>query len=203
MNLDKNYPVQSKLIFIGGAARSGKGILARRILAEMQLPFLSLDVLKMGLTRGVPEYAIDPDAGGMQVAARLWPLVCEMSITMLHEQIDYVFEGEILPKHVDALRQAYPTQVHACFLGYSKIAPSQKLFEIRTHAGHPNDWPRDYTDADLLAIIDREIAFSRYVQAECDRVQFRYFDTSQNFMQVLDEAAAYVRGVGYKDWTNL
>jgi len=56
------------LIFIGGAARAGKGMLVRRLFAEMQLPFLSLDVLKMGLARGVPEYTINPDAGGIQVA---------------------------------------------------------------------------------------------------------------------------------------
>jgi hypothetical protein len=182
------------LIFIGGAARTGKGILARRLLAEMQLPFLSLDVLKMGLARGVPEYPIDPDAGGLQVAKRLWPLVREMSINLLHEQMDYVFEGEILPKDVDALRYAYPTQILACFLGYNTLTPTQKLHEIRTHTGHPNDWPRDYSDADLLAIIVREIGFSHYLQAECVRYHFRYFDTSRIFMQVLDEAAAYVRG---------
>lgn len=186
---------QSMLIFIGGAARTGKGMLVRRLLAEMQLPFLNLDVLKMGLARGVPEYTIDPDAGGMQVAERLWPLVREMSINLLHEQMDYVFEGEILPKDVDTLRHAYPTQVHACFLGYSALTPTQKMHEIRTHSGHPNDWPREYSDADLLAIIDREIAFSQFVQAECIRYHFRYFDTSHNFMQVLDDVVAYVRGV--------
>ena len=183
------------LIFIGGAARTGKGILVRRLLAEMQLPFLSLDVLKMGLARGVPEYPIDPDAGGMQVAERLWPLVREMSINLLHEQMDYVFEGEILPKNVDALRNAYPTGVRACFLGYSTITPTQKLHEIRTYAGHPNDWPREYTDADLLAIIDREIAFSKNLQAECVRYHIRYFDMSHNFMQVLEDVVAYFRGV--------
>jgi len=183
------------LIFIGGAARTGKGMLARRLLAEMQLLFLSLDVLKMGLARGVPGYPIDPDAGGMQVAERLWPLVREMSISMLREGMDYVFEGEILPKNVDALRHTYPTQVRACFLGYSTITPTQKLHEIRTHAGHPNDWPREYTAADLLAIIEREIAFSQYVQAECARYHFRNFDMSHNFRPVLDEVAAYFSGV--------
>ena len=71
------------LLFIGGAARTGKGILARRLLAEMQLPYLSIDVLKMGLARGVPEYAINPDAGGIIVAEKLWPLVREMSISLL------------------------------------------------------------------------------------------------------------------------
>ena len=183
------------LFFIGGAARTGKGMLTRRLLTEMQLPYLSLDVLKMGLTRGVPEYSIDPDAGGMQVATRLWPLVREMSINLLYEQADYVFEGEILPRDVAALRCAYPAQVCGVFLGYSAVTPTQKLDEIRTHAGFPNDWPREYSDAALLAIINREITFSRYLQAECLRYHFRYFDSSQHFMQVLDEVVAYVQGM--------
>ena len=183
------------VIFIGGAARTGKGILSRRILAEMGLPFLSLDVLKMGLTRGVPEYPIDPDAGGVQVAERLWPLVREMSISMLHEGIDYVFEGELLPRDVAALQDAYPVQVQVCFLGYSTITPNQKMHEIRTHAGHPNDWPREYSDADLLAIIEREIAFSQYLKAECEKYHIRYFDLSHHFMPVMDEVMTYFRSM--------
>jgi len=133
------------LLFIGGAARTGKGMLVRRLLVERQMPYLSLDVLKMGLARGVPEYAIDPDAGGLLVGERLWPLVREMSLNLLAEEVDYVMEGELLPKHVAALRRLYPSQIKACFLGYTTITPDQKLHAIRTHAGHPNDWPRDYS----------------------------------------------------------
>ncbi len=181
------------LFFIGGAARTGKGILARRLLAEMRLPYLSLDVLKMGLARGAPEYTLDPNAGAIQVAARLWPLVREMSISLLHDQIDYVFEGEILPTDVDVLRQMYPTQIRACFLGYVSIAPTRKLQEIRTHAGHPNDWPQTYTDADLLTIIHREIKFSEYLQAECSQYRFQYYDISDQFLARLDEVVEYVR----------
>lgn len=179
--------------YIGGAARSGKGILVRRLLTDLHLPYLSLDVLKMGLTRGFPELAFDPDAGGMQVAERLWPLVREMSRNLFADQTDYVFEGEILPKHVDALRQEYPTQINACFLGYSTISPVQKLHEIRAHSGYPNDWSQSYTDAGLLSIIHREIAFSRYLQVECVRLQLPYFDLSNQFMPVLDKVVDYIR----------
>jgi hypothetical protein len=184
------------LLFIGGAARTGKGILVRRLLAEMHLPYLSLDVLKMGLARGVPEFALDPDAGGMQVAERLWPLVREMSMSLLDQQVDYVMEGEIVPKHVDALRHSHPAQIKACFLGYSTIAPAQKLHEIRTHAGHPNDWPQNHTDANLLTIITREIAFSQYLQAECAQYSFLYFDTSHQFIKTLDEVVAFALEAG-------
>lgn len=181
------------LLFIGGAARTGKGILARRLVGAMQLPYLSLDVLKMGLARGVPEYDIDPNAGAIPVAERLWPLVREMSISLLRDSLDYVIEGEILPKHVDALRQAHPSQVKACFLGYTTITPARKLHEIRMHAGYPNDWSSSYADLALLNIITREIAFSQYLMDECATYRLRYFDMSHNFVQTLDQVVAYVQ----------
>jgi len=180
------------ILFIGGAARTGKGILVRRLLVERQMPYLSLDVLKMGLARGVPEYDIDPDAGGILVGERLWPLVREMSINLLAEGVDYVIEGELLPKHVAALWQAYPAQIKACFLGYTTITPEQKLHDIRTHAGHPNDWPREYSDPDLLNIITKMIEFSRYLKEECAAYHIRYFDTSHHFVETLDQVVAYV-----------
>jgi hypothetical protein len=181
------------LFFIGGAARTGKGILARRLLADLRLPYLSLDVLKMGLARGAPEYLIDPDAGAIQVAARLWPLVREMSINLLHDEVDYVFEGEILPKDVHALREMYPTQIKAYFLGYANIMPIRKLTEIRAHAGHPNDWSQHYSDKDLLAVIHREIRFSKFLRAECAKYHLQYGDTSQQFLARLDEVVEYIR----------
>ena len=186
------------LIFIGGAARTGKGILTRRLLAEHNLPYLSLDVLKMGLARGMPHCAVDPDAGGVVVAQGLWPLVREMCRNLLMEGVDYVFEGEILPESVAALRQEYPERIAGCFLGYSSIAPEQKLLEVRTHGGHPNDWPQEYSDDALLAVIKREIAFSQYLLAECTLHQFPYFDTSDRFLPTLDAVVAYVRGQNAK-----
>ena len=183
---------ESLLVFIGGAARTGKGILVRRLLVERQMSYLSLDVLKMGLTRGVPEYEIDPDAGGMLVGERLWPLVREMSLSLLAEGVDYVLEGELLPKHVAALRQEYPEQIRACFLGYTAITPEQKLRAIRSHAGHPNDWPSAYSDSALLNIIIEMIAFSHYLRDECAKYDLRYFDTSYRFVETLDQVIAYV-----------
>jgi hypothetical protein len=182
------------LVFIGGAARTGKSLLVRRLLADMQMSYLSIDVLKMGLARGAPEYGLDPDAGGIIVAEKLWPLVREMSASLLREGIDYAMEGELLPRHVDALRRAHPSQVKACFLGYSTITPTQKLHEIRTYSGHPNDWSSTYADASLLGIIAREIAFSQYLIDECAKYDLRYFDTSHDFVQTQERVVAYIRG---------
>lgn len=183
------------LLFIGGAARTGKGILARRLLVERQMPYLSLDVLKMGLTRGVPEFEIDPDAGGLVVGERLWPLVREMSASLLRDGVDYVIEGELLPKHVAALHRAHPAQVRSCFLGYKDIAPEQKVREIRAHAGLPNDWPSEYSDAVVAGIVANMIEFSRYLAAECAAHDLPYFDTSSHFCTTLDRVFAYLCAV--------
>jgi hypothetical protein len=67
----------------------------------------------MGLMRGLPEMAFDPNAGGMQVVEWLWPLVREMSRILFADQVGYVFEGELLSRHVAGLRAEYATQVTA------------------------------------------------------------------------------------------
>ena len=182
------------LLFIGGAARTGKGILVRRLLVERYMPYVHLDVLKRGLARGVPEYGIDPNAGAKAVGERLWPLVREMCASLLRDDIDYVIEGEVLPKDVAALRDAHPSQVKACFLGYTTITPEEKLRNIRTHGGYPNDWAPEYTDAALLEVIASMIEFSRYLKRECAVYDIPYFDTSDNFTQTLDQVMAYVVG---------
>jgi hypothetical protein len=180
------------LLFIGGAARTGKGILVRRLLLERQMSFLSLDALKMGLTRGVPEFEIDPNAGAIPVAERLWSLVREMSLNLMSEGVDYVLEGELLPKHVAALQQQYPAQVRACFLGYHSTTPEQKCREVRAYGGFPNDWSLEYSDPELLTVLMREIDFSRYLLEECSRFNLPYFDTSSQFLETLDRVFAFV-----------
>lgn len=174
------------LLFLGGAARTGKGIIAHRLLREQHIPYLSLDVLKMSLTRGMPAVGITPDAGARVVAEQLWPLVREMTPNLIGEGVPYLIEGEVLPYQVAELRERNPGRVAACFLGYAHISPTQKLAEIRQIGGSRNDWPAELTDAALLAIIEREIGFSLYLWEECRIHDFPYFDTSLSFAETLE-----------------
>ncbi len=191
------------LFFIGGAARTGKGILTRRLLAEARLPYLSVDVLKMGVVRAFPVLGIQPDAGALIVAHQIWPLVWEMSRSLLFDRVSYIFEGEILPQPLALLRDHNPTQVNACFIGYALIDPQQKLEQIRQNAGYPNDWSISYSDADLLSIIQREIGFSQYLQHACQSSNFPYFDTSQNFVATLDQVFQHIQSVFRQGETNV
>lgn len=181
------------LFFVGGAARSGKSMLARRLLADERLPYVSLDVLKMGLVRAFPRLGIDPNAGAMITAVQLWPLVREMSHSLLADRVSYVFEGELLPKQLADLRDHFPTQVYACFLGYAFLQADDKLKHMRKHTGYPNDWSVEYTDTELLAIIRREIEFSQYVRDECQTYNFPYFDTSHDFVATGEQVFVHIQ----------
>lgn len=179
---------------IGGAARTGKSLLSRRLLLETQQPYLSLDVLKMGLVNGVPEYGVDPEASSSEVAEKLWPLVRAMCVNMIETGDTYIVEGEILPAHADELAQQYPGEIRACFLGYADIAPEQKLREIREFGGHPNDWIAGCSEEYVLDFVRDSIALSRALRDECAQRNLPYFDTSVAFLETLDRAAEYLKG---------
>jgi hypothetical protein len=183
------------LLIIGGPGRTGKGILSRRLMAETGQPYLSLDVVKMGLASGVPSYGMDPDASTRAVAEKLWPLVRAMAINMLETEVHYIVEGEILPGHAVELAERFPGQVRACFLGYAEVEPERKLREIREFSGLPNDWTVGEPDASVLDVIHASIAFSRELRDECARYNLPYFDTSQDFSAALDRAAAHLKAV--------
>ncbi|NHF57860.1 hypothetical protein FK220_000805 [Flavobacteriaceae bacterium TP-CH-4] len=46
------------LYIISGSSRSGKTLMAKKILAEKGVSYLLLDWLVMGFTNGIPEYGI-------------------------------------------------------------------------------------------------------------------------------------------------
>jgi hypothetical protein len=180
------------LIFLAGAARTGKSMLSRRLLAKRMIPFLSVDVLMMGLVRGKPELKIRHDEGALVTGEYIWPVVYEMSRSLLYDQTDYLFEGELLPYQIAKQRDEAPGQIIGCFLGYDQIDPHEKLRTIRQFSGFPNDWPQEVDDAKLLAIVEREIAFSRYLRQECQRYDLPYFDFSHSFLEQHDQIEASI-----------
>jgi hypothetical protein len=181
------------LYLVGGASRSGKSLLARRLLMRQHIPYFSIDILMMGLFNGYPAFGLDTEASGIVLGEMLWPILRAMAVNILEEKLyhpTYLLEGvELLPKHVAELIQTYPGQIRACFIGYTRLEPAAKLPVVRQHE---KDWGNYYTDEEALAFLAGEVEFSRYLQHECAAYNLRYFDCSEDIMGTVEEAMQYL-----------
>ena len=80
------------LYIVGGAARTGKSIISRKFMADMGIPYFSLDILKMGLANGYPESRINPEDPEFRNAGKMWPILRSMLKNMIEEGIEYIVE---------------------------------------------------------------------------------------------------------------
>lgn len=188
------------LYMIGGAPRSGKTTLARRMLAEHGLPYFSIDILIASLAKAKPELGIrvsDPALKRMEV---VWPTIRKVASDVLQSGDDLLLEGDVLlPKHLMEFGHGTYTGIKACFIGYADVDPVKKLHAIRTHAADGIDWTEELDDAPLLNLIGELRTFSEYLRRECRHYKIPYFDGSACFASAIRDAKAYLRSDGGLD----
>ena len=65
------------ILLIAGASHTGKTVLAQRLLEKYNYPYLSIDLLKMGLIRS-GQCALSPESDDAELTRYLWPIGREM-----------------------------------------------------------------------------------------------------------------------------
>lgn len=141
------------ILLIQGASHTGKTLLAQRVLAKYQVPYLSVDHLKMGLIRS-GQTRLTPMSDERELTAYLWPIVREMIKTAIENRQNLVVEGCYLPidwqKDFD---DAYITQIRSICLIMSAKYITEHFDDIRKYANvieHRQD-DSDCTPERLLA----------------------------------------------------
>lgn len=178
------------MIVIGGASRSGKGILSRRLMVELGIPAWPIDPIKMALSRAIPDYPLRLDGSSEAVSRDLWPFVRTLILNMIETEMEAIVEGEVLPEHVAELRQV--NRITTCFLGYAEIEPWEKARLIKNNGGYSNDWTADMPFEQLVELAEAGISFSRFIRDECRRFDLPYVDLSGNFELAQNEAFTIV-----------
>lgn len=181
------------MILLGGASRTGKGIISQRLLNELKIPFLSTDPLKMALSRAVPGYRLNTAGSSIAVAEQLWPFVSTLIKNMAETDLEYIVEGELLPHHVVQIEKELSCKLCTCFVGYADTDPSEKVRQIKTHSGHPNDWTASFNDDELYNLVASGIDYSRYLKEECHIENIKYVDFSNHFEESAAEVVTYLR----------
>lgn len=182
------------LFLIGGASRSGKTLVARKILADKRIPYLSLDWLMMGFNDGIPDYGIHHLLWPDEIAQKLSPFLDGMIDCMLVDGMDYVIEGEaMLPEHVaNLVKNKGPDKIRAVFLGYTEIEAEEKAALVKTHTSGENDWLTGKSDEYIRDHVTNMVAYSNMIKAGCAEHGLTYLDTSADFPAAIEAAAAYL-----------
>jgi hypothetical protein len=183
------------LFLVSGTSRSGKTLIARKLLADRQIPYLSLDWLMMGFNDGLPEYGIHHLLWPDEIARKMGPFLLGMIDSMLVDGMDYVIEGEaMLPEVVADLVEKHPDKIRAVFAGYTEIDVEDKVALVKQHGAGENDWLTSKSDEYIREHIGNMIAYSKMIRDECDKHGLPYFDTSDDFLGAIETATDFLVG---------
>lgn len=83
------------IILITGASHTGKTLLAQQMLEKYHYPYLSIDLLKMGLIRSGYTHLTPEDDD--ELTTYLWPIVREMIKTAIENDQNLIVEGCYIP----------------------------------------------------------------------------------------------------------
>ena len=181
------------LYLISGCSRAGKTLLAKRLLKQTGITYLSLDWIVMGFTNGMPQCGIHDKLFPHEIAERISDFFDSMCESMLWIEEDVVIEGEaIMPGSARALIDRHPDHVKACFLGYVDADAYKKFEQIKQHSAGDRDWLTKESDGYIRDHIENMIQHSRMVKRQCEQHDINYVDTSHDFVAALDEAYIYL-----------
>ena len=181
------------LLLVSGTSRSGKTLIARRILADKRIPYLSLDWLMMGFNDGLPEYGIHHLLWPDEIARKMGPFLLAMIDSMLVDGMDYVIEGEaMLPEVVADLVEKHPGKIRAVFLGYTEIDVKAKVALVKEHGAGENDWLTKQSDEYISDHVGNMITYSRMIKDGCEKHGLPYFDTSDDFLTAIEAAIDFL-----------
>jgi hypothetical protein len=186
------------LYLISGCSRSGKSMLAKKLLQQNNLPYLSLDWLMMGFNDGIPEYGIHHLLWPNEIAKKMWPFLQGMLNNMIYDATvggakDYVIEGEaLLPELISPLMEKHPKSIKAIFIGYTDVNIDHKMVQIKQYSHSQNDWLCKEADAYIKDHIGNMMVHSKMIKAQCSKYDLPFFDTSADLKKTLDEAMSYL-----------
>lgn len=121
------------IVFIAGATHTGKTLLAQRLMEQCHWPYLSMDLLKMGLIRSGHTKLTPYDDNALRPL--LWKIVREMVKTAIENQQNLIVEGGYIPfDWRKDFEESYAREIRFCCLVMSQSYIEKHFLEIMEKA---------------------------------------------------------------------
>jgi hypothetical protein len=176
------------LYLVGGVYRTGKTVLAQRVLADKSVPFVSTDSLLHMLKNAAPELGVTDKSPLIHRADAFYPFLEQFVKYALYSTPDYLIEGDVVwPRHAAKLQKTH--EIRAVFLGFSAVSPEN----ITKHAGH-NDWVSSMSPDELKDLAEGMVKISGQISDECQEFGMQYVDLAGDYGAGLDRALEQLTG---------
>ena len=121
------------IYLISGPSHTGKTNLAQKLMIKYQIPYISMDHVKMGIVRAglVPNYVEQDD----KMQEVLWPVIREMIKTAVENKQNMIVEGGYLPYNwKEDFEEDYLEDIRAIYLVMSQEYIENHFEDIRKYA---------------------------------------------------------------------
>lgn len=163
------------IVLITGASHTGKTSLAQRLLERYKYPYLSIDLLKMGLIRSGTTTLTPYDDNAL--TDYLWSIVKEIVKTAVENDQDLIVEGCYIPfdwkKDLDEM---YLSRIKYICLIFSEKYTREHFEDIVKYA---NVIENRIDDSDLM--LEAVIRDNQYFLKNCDEYGLDYVLIDDNY----------------------
>jgi len=121
------------IYIISGPSHTGKTNLAQKLMVKYQIPYISMDHVKMGIVRAglVPNYVEEDD----KMPEVLWPVIREMIKTAIENEQNMIIEGCYLPYDwKENFEEEYLEDIRGIYLVMSPEYIENHFDDIRKYA---------------------------------------------------------------------
>lgn len=169
------------ILLLTGASHIGKTALAQKLLEKYKYPYLSIDLLKMGLIRS-GYTALTPVSDATALTDYLWPVVREMIKTAIENSQNLIVEGCYIPfDWAEDFEPEYLSQIRYYCLVMSQRYIEAHFQDIKKYASVIEDRMDD--DACTMETLRRDNA---WFLEQCLRYGTNYLLIDENYAAELD-----------------
>lgn len=157
------------IILITGASHTGKTVLAQKLLEKYKYPYLSLDLLKMGLIRSGNTELTPADDHAL--VAYLWPIVREIIKTAIENNQNLIIEGCYIPfSWREDFTDEYQAEIRYCCLIMSRNYIERHFEDIKKYA-NVMEQRLDDTDCTMNSVLEDNAYFLSMCQVyDCNYI---------------------------------
>ena len=172
-----------KNLLIAGVAKSGKSTICEKICEEEKYNHIPIDYITASMKRNYPEWGVKSDVIINDTSKILCTLFKTITDIINDTDEKFIIDCAHIYPH-DIVNKLDLNKWKIIFVGYPNIDVDEKVKNIRKY--DINGWTTKKSDDELKVIINKLKDISNIIKQECDKYNFTFIDTSNNFEYVIN-----------------